>query len=57
MAANASTQSSDAGSGVFSSWYASPFKSGMNALNWALFVGFIMIVAFLWTRVLNHIVE
>jgi hypothetical protein len=57
MAANASSQSSNAGQGVFSQWYASPFKSGMNALNWVLFVGFILIVAFLWTRVLNHIVE
>lgn len=55
MAANAGSDSSSQSTGVFSGWYASPFKSGMDALHWVLFTGFIIIVAFLWTRVLQHI--
>lgn len=54
MAANAAVTSSP-GQGVFSGWYAEPFKSSMDALHWVLFLGFVMIVAFLWTRVLGHI--
>lgn len=34
-------------------WLAQPFNSQMNAWDWALFVLFLIIIAFLWLRVLN----
>jgi len=48
------------GDGVFSriaAWAQQPFKSEMDLGGWVLFVGLIIILAFAWTRVLNHIVE
>ena len=38
-------------------WIAHPFTSDMSILNWALFVGLVLIAAFFWTRVMSHIVE
>lgn len=43
--------------GVLSTWLKTPFTTSMDAFSWVLFLGFIMIVAFAWTRVLSHIVE
>lgn len=43
--------------GLFSSWLKQPFTTSMDAFSWILFLGFVMIVAFAWTRVLSHIVE
>lgn len=34
-------------------WLAQPFSENMDAYGWALFVLFLMVVAFLWTRVLK----
>jgi hypothetical protein len=38
-------------------WLAQPFTSTMSAWDWALFVLFLIVVAFLWTRVLNLVIE
>jgi len=38
-------------------WLAKPFSSEMDAWGWALFVLFLIVIAFLWTRVLKTIVE
>lgn len=38
-------------------WLQQPFSGTMDAYGWALFVLFILVVAFLWTRVLKTIVE
>lgn len=45
--------------GVISSlkaWAAQPFTESMDLTGWFLFTGLILIVAFFWTRVLNHVV-
>lgn len=42
---------------MFNSWMTQPFKTQMSAFSWILFLGFIVIVCFAWTRVLSHIVE
>lgn len=34
------------------SWWAHPFQSGGSAFNWVLFVGLVIIAAFLWQLVL-----
>jgi hypothetical protein len=34
-------------------WFAKPFNSGGNALNWILFVGLLVIAAFFWQHVLR----
>lgn len=48
------------GNGVVSrigNWAAQPFSTSMNLGGWILFTGLIIIIAYLWTRVLhNHIV-
>lgn len=36
-------------------WLTQPFKKDMNAWDWALFVLFLIVIAFLWLRVLNLI--
>lgn len=38
-------------------WLSRPFSENMDAWGWALFVLFLIVIAFLWTRVLNTIVE
>ena len=34
-------------------WVSRPFKTDMNMINWVLFIGFIIVVALLWQRVLK----
>lgn len=34
-------------------WLAQPFSETMDAWGWALFVLFLLVIAFLWTRVLQ----
>lgn len=36
-------------------WVKQPFSVQMDAINWVLFLGFVIIVSFFWTRVLKHI--
>ena len=35
-------------------WWARPFNAQASATAWILFTGFILIVIFLWTRVLHE---
>jgi hypothetical protein len=37
----------------FTNWASRPFNSEMNVLNWALFVGLILVLVILWSRVLK----
>lgn len=37
-------------------WYAHPFNADGSALNWLLFVGLVIIVAFLWNLVIITVV-
>lgn len=39
-------------SSAVSSWWTQPFNSQGSALNWVLFLGLIVIAAFLWNTVL-----
>jgi hypothetical protein len=39
----------------FKSWAAQPFKSQMDLFGWTLFVGLLIIIVILWTRILAHI--
>ena len=39
----------------FKSWVASPFSADMSALEWALFVGFLMVLMILWRYLFVHI--
>ncbi len=42
----------------FADFYAAPFKGAdMDALDWFLFLGFILIVWIMWAYILNHIRE
>lgn len=46
--------------GVVSSlkhWASQPFSTQMDLWGWILFTGLILVVAGLWTRILNHVVE
>lgn len=38
-------------------WFAHPFNSQGSALNWLLFVGLLVIAAFLWNTVILSITE
>ena len=38
-------------------WLSHPFSMEMNAWHWALFLGFLLVVAGLWQRVLAHMGE
>lgn len=38
-------------------WLAQPFQSGQSAGKWVLFVGLVIIAAFLWNTVLLHITK
>lgn len=40
-----------------SAWAAHPFTSDMSALDWGLFVGLVLVAAFLWTRVIRHFAD
>lgn len=43
---------------IFSSiqgWIKQPFNSQGDLVSWALFVGLMLILVFMWTRVLSHI--
>lgn len=37
------------------SWFQHPFQTQGSALNWWLFVGLILIAAWMWTRILDKI--
>lgn len=41
----------------FVAFMAEPFKEDMDAINWFLFVGFILILLILWTIILKHVRE
>jgi hypothetical protein len=34
-------------------WWAQPFDSNGGVVNWALFIGLILVLIFLWTRVIG----
>jgi hypothetical protein len=38
-------------------WLGHPFSMEMDALHWALFLGFLLVLAGLWGRVLSHMGE
>jgi len=40
-----------------SAWAAMPFSTQMNLWGWILFTAFVVTIAFLWTRVMRHIVQ
>lgn len=41
----------------FKKWYKEPFADEMDALDWALFVGFIIVVIVFWQLVLRHVLQ
>lgn len=46
------------GSGIvgnITDWFSHPFNTGGSAINWVLFVGLLIIAAFLWQLVLLEI--
>lgn len=38
-------------------WVAQPFSSDMPASGWLLFIGLVLIAAWIWSRVINKITE
>jgi hypothetical protein len=45
---------------MFAAWWKQPFKAQASASSWILFTGFILIVIYLWTRVLaeaGHVIS
>ncbi len=38
----------------FIAWWKQPFNASASATSWILFTGFILIVIYLWTRVLRE---
>jgi len=38
-------------------WLDKPFKQDGNVVDWILFLGFALVVAFFWTRILKQIRE
>lgn len=34
-------------------WWAQPFNSSGSVWNWALFIGLILVLIFLWTRIIG----
>lgn len=36
-------------------WYNAPFDDTMNAFDWAVFVGFLIVVSIFWGIVLRHL--
>lgn len=49
------TTSNSPKKGILSSWLTQPFSSSMDAFQWLMFLGLVIIGAFFWTRVLKHI--
>lgn len=47
----------DTVSNLFSTWWKKPFDPNGDAVSWVLFLGFIIVVAIAWSRVLKHITE
>lgn len=41
---------------VTKGFLAQPFNPNMNVVGWVLFTGLIIVVAFLWTRALRHMI-
>lgn len=42
---------------TFQEWLKEPFQLDMDAAHWAAFLGFLIVVAALWGRVLSHMGE
>lgn len=40
--------------GAFSTWWKQPFQSDGSVTHWFLFTGLILVIIFLWTRILNE---
>jgi hypothetical protein len=40
-----------------SKWYAQPFNTQGDALNWVLFLGLLILAAFFWQMILMHLVK
>lgn len=38
----------------FIQWWEQPLKANADATTWFLFVGFILVIIFLWTRILHE---
>lgn len=38
-------------------WAKQPFSSQMDLWGWILFVGLLLVIAAMWGKVLNHVVE
>lgn len=38
-------------------WFQKPFNSGGNAVEWILFVGLLIIAAWMWSVILRDVVE
>jgi hypothetical protein len=38
-------------------WASQPYNPNMNVLDWGLFLGFVLCVVFLWSRVIRTILE
>lgn len=41
----------------FKAWWASPFDSSGSVWNWALFIGLILVLILLWSRVIGMFEE
>lgn len=39
---------------TFANWWKRPFDASADATSWVLFTGFILVVIYLWTRVLRE---
>jgi hypothetical protein len=39
----------------FGAWLKSPFSGSMDAFHWFLFFGLIIVIVFLWSRILHYI--
>lgn len=38
----------------FQNWWNAPFKNEMSVTNWFLFTGIILVIIWLWTRILKE---
>lgn len=41
----------------FRKWFSQPFSTTMSGSGWIYFIGFLLVVIFLWSRVLSHLKE
>jgi hypothetical protein len=41
----------------FKAWLAQPFSADMSALEWSLFIGFLIVLIVFWNLVLAHVLE